>query len=119
MNSNAKPTGKQWKKWEIQHDYPIEHEFEFLKSGVDINDGPNAGRWLPDTFHQMTIHGGKSGSSFGGIWNDQWRKFFDAYGKAGRAPTKAEIEAFRDAMRSKTSDFTKALEEIIWPDIKL
>jgi hypothetical protein len=41
----------------------------------------------------------------------QWEEFF----LRNKNPTTAAIEAFRDDLRSVTSDFTKTADEIDWP----
>jgi hypothetical protein len=98
----------------------VDLTLEFLKRGIDPNDGMIAGRFMDIELHRL-IHGnirgiGKSqwgdGNGSGGPFNYQWWKFFDD----NKDATSSEILSFVDDLVEATSDLTaRTLDDIAWP----
>ena len=91
-------------------------ELEFLKRGLDPNDGTIAGRLLPKSFHDNVIHGGKKKVEFGsgGAWNYQWKMFFTQEG--AESLTATDVLNFMEELVELTSDpALKSVWDVNWP----
>lgn len=84
------------KKWRevAHHDLPVGFDLQFLRAGIDINQGAATGRFLPADFHKKLHSGSGWGRVRGSPWNHQWDKFFAANLNA----TAEQIMEFRDFM---------------------
>jgi hypothetical protein len=104
----------------------INLEKEFLKRGLDPNDGALTGSYVEVRFHNEVLHSNVKGQKVkwgrkidgtgsvfnGGAWNYQWFKFFDDFPES----TADDIMAFREDLVSRTSDLTKrSSDDIDWP----
>jgi hypothetical protein len=93
------------------HDYPHHLEEWFAGRGIDINEGSNSGRWLPEAFHKL-VHG--KGAT--GMNGDAWIWCWDFFKNGRPTASIAEIEAFRDGLRALTSN--PAAASVDWTAIK-